>query len=56
MATTTLFVLVVLAVFNFLASIIQGVAGVGDAIFLMVLWYIACEMDHETFLSTPLGT
>lgn len=44
-----------LALINFLGSIIQGVAGMGDAILLQVMWYIACEISPDNFKHTPLG-
>jgi len=44
-----------LALINFLGSIIQGVAGMGDAILLQVMWYIACEISPGNFKHTPLG-
>lgn len=42
-------------IFNFLASIIQGLTGFGDAVLLHVLWYTACVSKPDVFLSTPLG-
>ena len=47
-------VYVSLGLFNFISSIIQGVAGIGDAIFMQVLWFLACGLWPE-FNETPLG-
>lgn len=52
----SLLVLVGLALFNFLGSIIQGVAGIGDAICIQVFWLIACELAPDSFLTSALGS
>ncbi|AIO01456.1 hypothetical protein LPMP_331640 [Leishmania panamensis] len=52
--TTTLLVYFTLALFNFASSIIQGVAGIGDAILIQVLWLLACNLSDD-FSRTPLG-
>ncbi|CBZ29959.1 hypothetical protein, unknown function [Leishmania mexicana MHOM/GT/2001/U1103] len=52
--TTTLLVYVTLAAFNFASSIIQGVAGIGDAILIQVLWLLASNLSDD-FNRTPLG-
>ncbi|KAK7197878.1 Sulfite exporter TauE/SafE [Novymonas esmeraldas] len=51
---TTFLVFFTLAVFNFASSIIQGVAGIGDAILMQVLWLLACDLSTD-FNKTPLG-
>ncbi|CAD2217673.1 hypothetical protein AGDE_02019 [Angomonas deanei] len=45
----------VVALLNFFGSVIQGVAGIGDAIFLQVMWAIAASAN-KAFEKTPLGT
>ncbi|KAG5469437.1 hypothetical protein LSCM1_02657 [Leishmania martiniquensis] len=52
--TTTFLVYFTLAVFNFGSSVIQGVAGIGDAILIQVLWLLACNLCDD-FHRTPLG-
>lgn len=39
--STSFTVFFFLALFNFLASIIQGLTGFGDAVILHVMWYTA---------------
>ncbi|KPA81183.1 hypothetical protein ABB37_04521 [Leptomonas pyrrhocoris] len=53
---TPIVVFVTLGIFNFISSIIQGVAGIGDAIFMQVLWFLATGLWPEAFSNTPLGT
>ncbi|KAG5495127.1 hypothetical protein JKF63_02180 [Porcisia hertigi] len=52
--TTTFLVFFTLAVFNFASSIIQSVAGIGDALLMHVLWLLACTLSDD-FNRTPLG-
>lgn len=52
---TPITVYITLGVFNFVSSIIQGVAGIGDAIFMQVLWFLACGLWPHLFNETPLG-
>ncbi|KAK7197879.1 hypothetical protein NESM_000742200 [Novymonas esmeraldas] len=46
---------VALLAFNFLASVIQGITGFGDAILLQVVWFTASELAPDIFNKTPLG-
>ncbi|KAG5469078.1 hypothetical protein LSCM4_02474 [Leishmania orientalis] len=52
--TATFLVYFTLAVFNFASSVIQGIAGIGDAILIQVLWLLACNLSDD-FYRTPLG-
>jgi uncharacterized membrane protein YfcA len=53
---TPIAVYITLGAFNFVSSIIQGVAGIGDAIFMQVLWLLACGLWPDVFNVTPLGS
>jgi uncharacterized membrane protein YfcA len=44
-----------LFLFNFAASVIQGVTGFGDAILLQVVWYTATIISPANFNTTALG-
>ncbi|KPI83378.1 hypothetical protein ABL78_7593 [Leptomonas seymouri] len=52
----SILVFVTLGIFNFASSIIQGVAGIGDAIFMQVLWFLVSGLWPDVFNNTPLGT